>query len=147
MVAREGEGLMADERPDATSKSAKDSAELDRLRQAAETNLLVWIRTSLAMMGFGFVLTRFGIFLYEIAEAGNIQLRRRPEYSLAAGTALILLGVVLLIAAVVLHWRLVGRLLRGEKPAISGRWSLGVVAAFLLAALGMVLAGYIAFIQ
>jgi putative membrane protein len=124
-----------------------DNAELQRLLQAAETNLLVWIRTCLAMMGFGFVLTRFGFFLREVAEVGHVPVRHSPGYSLVAGTVLILLGVVLLMAAVALHWRLVGRLLRGEQPEVGGRWSLGVVAAVVLAALGMMLAGYIAFIQ
>ncbi len=138
---------MAGEQPDSTPKGPKDSAELQRLRQAAETNLLVWIRTCLAMMGFGFVVARFGIFLRDIAEAGRVTLRRPPGYSLVAGTALICLGVVLLLAAVAMHWRLMGRLLRGEQPEVSSRWSLGVVAAFLLAALGMLLALYIAFIQ
>jgi len=147
---------MADERqgvglPPADAEAArpkpKDSAELQRLRQAAETNLLVWIRTCLAMMGFGFVLARFGIFLREVSDAGRVPLRRPPGFSLLAGTTLILLDVVLLVAAVALHWRLVGRLLRGEQPEVGGRWSLGVVAAVVLAALGMVLALYIAFIQ
>ena len=138
---------MAGERPDAAAPGAKDAAELQRLRQAAETNLLVWIRTCLAMMGFGFVLARFGIFLREVSESGHLPLRRPPGFSLAAGTTLICLGVVLLLAAVALHWRLVGRLLRGERPEIGGHWSLGVVAAFVLAGLGMTLAGYIAFIQ
>src|SRR5947209_11363899 len=104
---------------------AKESAELQKLRQAAETNLLVWIRTCLALIGFGFVLARFGVFLREVAESGHIPLRRPPGFSLAAGTTLILLGVVLPVAATVLHWRLVGRLQRGEQPEVGGRWSLG----------------------
>ena len=32
---------------------------------AAERTLLAWIRTGLALMGFGFVVARFGIFLQE----------------------------------------------------------------------------------
>jgi hypothetical protein len=43
-------------------------AELDpRVRFAAERTLLAWIRTGLAMMGFGFVVARFGWFLRELA--------------------------------------------------------------------------------
>ena len=30
---------------------------------AAERTLLAWIRTGLALMGFGFVVARFGLFL------------------------------------------------------------------------------------
>jgi uncharacterized membrane protein YidH (DUF202 family) len=34
---------------------------------AAERTFLAWIRTGLALMGFGFVVARFGLFLREIA--------------------------------------------------------------------------------
>src|SRR5690606_16027666 len=38
---------------------------------AAERTLLAWVRTALAMMGFGFVVARFGLFLRELAAVGN----------------------------------------------------------------------------
>lgn len=135
-------------RPGAAVAPAKaPSPEIQRLRQAAETNLLVWIRTCLAMMGFGFVLARFGLFLRQWAELSHSHLRRPPGFSVAAGTALIVLGVLFLSAAVVLHWRLIGRLAQGEQPEVTGRWSLASVAAVALAALGMILASYLAFIE
>src|SRR5436190_4120019 len=34
---------------------------------AGERTLLAWIRTGLALMGFGFVVARFGLFLREMA--------------------------------------------------------------------------------
>ena len=34
---------------------------------AAERTLLAWIRTGLALMGFGFVVARFGLFLQQTA--------------------------------------------------------------------------------
>ena len=34
---------------------------------AAERTFLAWIRTGLALMGFGFVVARFGLFLREMA--------------------------------------------------------------------------------
>ena len=40
-----------------------------RVRFAAERTFLAWIRTGLAMMGFGFVVARFGMFLRELAAA------------------------------------------------------------------------------
>ncbi len=38
-----------------------------RVRFAAEGTLLAWMRTGLALMGFGFVVARFGLFLREIS--------------------------------------------------------------------------------
>ncbi len=33
---------------------------------AAERTLLAWIRTGLALMGFGFIVARFGLFLKQL---------------------------------------------------------------------------------
>ena len=43
---------------------------------AAERTFLAWIRTGLALMGFGFVVARFGLFL-RMLQAVASQLRRR----------------------------------------------------------------------
>ena len=40
---------------------------------AAERTLLAWIRTGLALMGFGFVVARFGLFLQEMQIAQHAQ--------------------------------------------------------------------------
>jgi putative membrane protein len=38
-----------------------------RVRFAGERTLRAWVRTALELMGFGFVVTRFGVFLHELA--------------------------------------------------------------------------------
>ena len=43
-----------------------NSSEDPRVRFAIERTLLAWVRTGLALMGFGFVVARFGLFLREI---------------------------------------------------------------------------------
>lgn len=131
-----------------------DPAEEDQKRQlqeeqrsaAAENTLLIWVRTCLALMGFGFVVARFGLFLREMAALGHVPVRHNPTGSVFTGTALILLGVVFLLIAVAMHWRLLGRIQRGETQAVP-RWSLGMVLCLIVAALGMVLAVSLAVIQ
>jgi putative membrane protein len=113
-----------------------------------ETSLLVWLRTSLALMGFGFVIARFGLFLREIAQANQLIVRPHPWLTQAntlTGTGLIVLGIVVLLIAVWSHQQVVDRLHRGEL-VLPSRWSLSVIVSLLLAALGMGLAIYLALV-
>jgi putative membrane protein len=61
---------------------------------AAERTFLAWIRTGLALMGFGFVVARFGLFLKQLELLQHAQARPSYGLSLWFGTALIAAGVV-----------------------------------------------------
>ena len=125
------------------------SAEEFKLRLQLETSLLVWVRTSLALMGFGFVVARFGLFLREIAKVSEIHVTQHPRLAAmntSAGTILIMLGVTVLLLSVYGHRRFVDRLERGEL-SFSSRWSLGVILSIVLAALGMGMAVYLAAVE
>ena len=51
-----------------------------RVYFAAERTLLAWVRTGLAMMEFGFVVARFGLFLRELAsERGGGRPNTQPS--------------------------------------------------------------------
>jgi putative membrane protein len=111
-----------------------------RVRFAAERTLLAWIRTGLAMMGFGFVVARFGLFLHELS---TLSQRPRPTgWSQGLGVGLIVLGVLVSLLAAGEYRRVLARIDRGE-PYSPPRWSLGLVVAVLLAALGVGMVGYL----
>src|SRR5262245_45854784 len=75
-------------------------AEDPRVRFAAERTLLAWVRTGLALMGFGFVVARFGLFLREVAAAGQgAPAARSTGASLVIGTGLVVLGVLVTVLA------------------------------------------------
>jgi inner membrane protein YidH len=112
-----------------------------RVRFAAERTLLAWIRTGLAMMGFGFVVAKFGFFLRELA-AIEVMPERHTGWSLYLGAALVVMGVVVNIAAAIAHLRIVGRLERGEA-IVEGRWSLGIFVALAVASVGSAMAIYL----
>jgi putative membrane protein len=69
-----------------------------RVLFAAERTLLAWQRSAIALMGFGFVVERFGLFLQMAAHMPPSQSHR--GFSLGLGVVLLLLGAaVALISA------------------------------------------------
>ena len=117
------------------------SAERDpRVYFAGERTFIAWIRTGLAMMGFGFVVARFGLFLAELAATRGEELQR-GNGSLWAGTALVLLGVLVNVYAAVEHVRFRRRFDEGNPIPSSSRF--GILLAALLAAIGLAMSAYL----
>lgn len=113
-----------------------------RVYFAAERTFLAWVRTGIALMGFGFVVARFGLFLREIA---NSQVRSpvsAPGFSLWIGMALILIGVFVNISAVVRQGRLIRQLKRGEWD-IQHQSQVGIGISVTLACVGIAMAIYL----
>lgn len=105
-----------------------------RIPLAAERTFLAWIRTGLALMGFGFVVARFGLFLRELEAAQHIVLRSRHGISLWLGIALVACGVVLNLAALARYRVYLRHLARGLVPEAHPR--LETAVAIVLALLG-----------
>lgn len=109
---------------------------------AAERTLLAWIRSGLALMGFGFVVARFGLFLEQIQAIQHSSLAQSYGLSLWFGTALIAVGVFVNLFAGWHHARLVRQLERGDA-SYSHPANVAVVIAFFLALVGLVMAIYL----
>lgn len=112
-----------------------------RVYFAVERTLLAWIRTGLAMMGFGFVVARFALYLRELAmTTGRSHLS--PDASLWFGTALMAMGVLVNLSAARQHARLVQRLRDGTwTPDHTSR--AGSVVAIALALAGLVITAHL----
>jgi putative membrane protein len=129
-----------------TSTSPPKAPEDPRVRFAAERTLLAWVRTGVALMGFGFVVARFGLFLRELSAAGHGEMPHSTGLSLWIGIALVTLGVAMTLLAAGQHWRIVDRLNRGA-PYRAPRWSLGLIVALALAILGIGMVAYLALVN
>ena len=106
---------------------------------SAERTLLAWIRTGLALMGFGFVVARFGLFLQQLQVMQRTPIERSYGLSLWFGTALIAVGVIVNVFAGWQHLRLVRDLDRGAASH-SHSSTQAVLIAFFLALVGMMMA-------
>ena len=112
-----------------------------RVYFAAERTFLAWIRTGLALMGFGFIVARFGLFLREMAAITGEQ-AESPPLSRWFGIALIAIGVLLTAAALVSHVATVRRLNRGE-PFVGRPSLIGATLAMFLVIAGMAMTIYL----
>lgn len=128
--------IMKDDRPQAMTPEPDP-----RVFFAAERTFLAWIRTGLALMGFGFVVARFGLFLREMAA---VQGGPPPPAGVSRwfGIGLIGLGVLLTAASTGMHLTTVRRLNRGEPYVGRPAW-LGVVVAVMLVLVGVLMAVYL----
>src|ERR1700761_3300908 len=117
-----------------------------RVYFAAERTFLAWIRTGLALMGIGFAVSRFGLFLRELSAGQSHLPARTTGLSLWSGVALVALGVVVHVSATVRHFHLV-------RELSSGTWIPGqvsrnaVILALILAAVGIGTAVYLVLVR
>ncbi len=107
---------------------------------AAERTLLAWIRTGLAVMGLGFVVARFGLFIRLAAHGPDAA--PPATSSTALGVAFVLLGAASIAMGTVQFVRFSRALPAADRPQ---NYNVGWAAslASLLAALGVVLAVYL----
>jgi putative membrane protein len=120
------------------------AAETDpRVYFAAERTFLAWVRTGLGLMGIGFAVSRFGLFLREMSanDTSRHGAAHSTGLSLWSGVALVGLGVAVNAGAVIQHLRLVSELRSGTwQPKVS---TSAVALALLLALVGLGMAVYL----
>jgi putative membrane protein len=117
-----------------------------RVYLAAERTFLAWIRTGLALMGFGFVVARFGLFLREMEFTQHSAPLRSSHFTLWAGTALILIGVVVNVFSAWQHIRFVRAVKLGTE-VVDRPVTMAVVIALILAVTGVAMTVYLVFVR
>ncbi|MEO8332147.1 MAG: DUF202 domain-containing protein [Gallionella sp.] len=106
---------------------------------AAERTLLAWNRTSLALMAFGFVIERFGLFVSILSPKHDFPLQR--GLSFWTGLSFVLLGAITAAYSTV-QYRKVLRTLKPIEIPEGYRTDTGIISNMLVAVLGIVLTVY-----
>ncbi len=117
-----------------------------RVYFAAERTFLAWIRTGLGLMGIGFAVSRFGLFLRQLAAVESHLPPRSTGLSLWSGVGLVALGVIVNLSAVLRHIQLVHQLSAGTwQPGRISRDA--VILGLILAAIGIGMAIYLMLVR
>jgi len=109
---------------------------------AAERTFLAWIRTGLALMGFGFVVARFGLFLQELQTIRPSAATHSNGLSLVFGTGLICAGVVVDVYSSLRYSRLIGHMNASGSVKLK-RSATAIGIALFLAVVGIAMAIYL----
>jgi putative membrane protein len=105
----------------------------ERSREAAERTLMAWIRTSLALIGFGFTIAKF----YDYLEQTQLRKSLDPIHShLLFGGSYIGLGILSLLAAVIQHRRILKQI-EHDQFVYTGLRPLSMFVAIVLLLTGV----------
>lgn len=117
-----------------------DSESDPRVYFAAERTLLAWLRTGIAVIGLGFLVARFGVFLMVVR---GQMVDHNHVISSFIGISFVLLGALMIAISTWQHLKFSRELPLRERPEhYSTTLSLGIAASVSLS--GIVLAIYLA---
>ncbi|HDS07595.1 MAG TPA: DUF202 domain-containing protein [Bacteroides sp.] len=112
-----------------------NSIERSREHLANERTFLAWIRTSIGLMGFGFVIVKFALFIKQLTGLLDTDDIPAKAYSSIVGVVMVGLGVIIAILALFQFKRNQKQLLQefyAPTPSLSLFMSLMIIVGGIL---------------
>ncbi|PCI54512.1 MAG: hypothetical protein COB34_07710 [Methylophilaceae bacterium] len=110
---------------------------------AAERTLLAWLRTGLTIIGLGFVISRFGLFIQLLGMQPQLSAQHANALSTTIlGISFVVMGSLVIATAAIQHKRFVRSLTLQQLPAAYS-YTLAFAMSMFVAMLGMTLAAYL----
>lgn len=118
-------------------KEKKVAGPTDHL--ANERTFLAWVRTGIALMGFGFVIVKFALFIRQISYVLDKQMPSQGKgYSAVIGVVMVILGA-LMITLAYLRYRNIEKQLNNNEYYPSSRLAVTLTVSLILGAILLVL--------
>ena len=112
-----------------------------RTRLSVERTLMSWLRTAVALIGFGFTIVQFLERLPKVRETGAIF----PEAPRYLGLALIGAGILALLVSAHQYRQMLGYLWSGDFESIAGMKQAPIQTPLYVITIAMILIGLFAF--
>lgn len=110
---------------------------------AAERTLLAWLRTGLTIIGLGFVVSRFGLFIQLLGLQTQPPIpHANASISAILGICFVLIGSLSIALAAIQHKRFIASLKFEELPAVYSN-TLAFALSIFVSILGLALACYL----
>lgn len=114
-----------------------------RIFFAAERTLLAWLRTGLTIIGLGFVISRFSLFIQLLGiQSQQSMTHANSVFPAILGISFVVTGSLLIAVAAVQHKRFIATLSQEQLPAAYSN-ALAFAMSIVIALLGMAVAIYL----